>query len=124
MSNLLKHAEREMKLIGLDKPDSSYGGKLYPAIMKMMEGFAAEGHSGNSAFMVLEIFGRLARFKTLSPLTNDPEEWMDVSNMSAPAAAPLFQNLRDPSIFSTDGGKTYYSVEDKSRTIMESVQKK
>lgn len=30
--------------------------------------------------------------------------------------SPLWQNQRDPSMFSTDGGKTAYSVDDASRT--------
>ena len=113
--SLLEHAEREMKLVGLDKEDSEYNGMIYDAVMKMMKVFADEGHSGFSAMKVLAVFDRLAKFKPLSPLTNDPKEWNDVSEMSG--GNPMWQNNRDSECFSKDCGKTYYCLGDREKII-------
>jgi hypothetical protein len=117
MSNLVKHADHELRRAGLFDEDSDYKGMLGHAVMKMVRVFASEGHSGMSASLALQIFDRVARFKTLSPITNDPEEWMNVSDLGGDALGTVWQNKRDFSMFSTDGGKTYYSVDDKEREI-------
>lgn len=110
MGNLLNHAERELKLAGLDKEDSDYGGMLYHSTLKLIKCFADEGHSGMSASIQIELFNRLARFKALTPLTNNPNEWMEVG-------INVWQNNRDSECFSTDGGKTYYNLNDRGKII-------
>jgi hypothetical protein len=59
----------------------------------------------------------LLGFKTLSPLTDDPREWIDQSEVSG--GEPLWQNRRDPSAFSKDGGKTWYFLADKEKENQE-----
>lgn len=115
MSNLVDHARRELELAGLFSPDSSYGGMLGPAIMKMVEVFAAEGHSGFSAGMARSIFARVAAFKPLSPITADPDEWMDVAERAPGEKGACWQNKRNPSLFSEDGGKTYRDLDHRER---------
>ena len=110
MSNLEKHAEYELRRAGLFDKDSDYGGMLGESTMKLIKCFAEEGHSGFSAHMQVDIFRRLASFKTLTPLTDSPEEWVEVSEK-------VWQNKRSSDCFSSDGGKTYYSVDDKDRAI-------
>ena len=80
MGNLEEFAEAELRRAGWfdDSPDAMYGGMVGPAVMKMIKVFAAEGHSGMSARLCLDIFHRVARFKPLSKLTSDPAEWMEV----------------------------------------------
>lgn len=107
-SNLVRHAEEEMRRAGLYDKDADYDGALPKAVMALIEAHAAGRHSGGSHELVMEIFDKLARFKTLTPLTSNPEEWNDVSEMSG---RPMWQSRRDPSFFSTDGGKTWYNVE-------------
>ena len=114
MSNLLEHAEREMRLAGLYDEGADYGGMIPKAVMNLIHPFAAEGHSGISAELVVEIFQRLARFKTLTPPTNDPAEWQQIDPEMMPKGEhPCWQSLRQPDLFSHDGGKTYRSVDDK-----------
>jgi len=115
--SLIEHARKEMELAGLFDKDSDYDGMLGPAIMKMVEVFSAEGHSGMSASIALSIFDRIARFKALTPLTNDPGEWVNVSDYGTPDDKPIWQNNRDGSFFSHDGGKTGYSVDDPERKL-------
>jgi hypothetical protein len=61
--------------------------------------------------MTREIFCELAEWKNLTPLTNAIDEWQDVREYCADSEE-MYQNLRNPSCFSKDGGKTYYSLDD------------
>lgn len=118
-SNLVRHAEFELRRAGLFDKDSDYEGMIGEAVMKMVQVVAAEGHSGMSHSLTMEIFNQVVNYKTLTPITNDPTEWVNVADERQPdgGVRPLHQNRRQPSLFSHDGGKTYYSVDDKERTI-------
>jgi hypothetical protein len=109
VSNLEAHADREIRLVGLFERDSDYGGMIGEAVMELVRVFAAQGHSGGSAAIVLAVFGRVAAFKTLCPVTADPGEWMEVGDAT-------WQNTRQSSIFSIDGGKTHYDIDEKSHS--------
>lgn len=119
---LIQHAEEEMRRAGLFDKDSDYGGMVAEAVMKMVKCLADEGHSGMSHDLTMEVFNRVANFKTLTPLTNDPAEWHDVTSYGNPDV-PMWQSLRDPSMFSNDGGKTYYNVGDPMRALNTSKEK-
>ena len=121
-SNLVRHAEREMRLAGLFDEDADYGGMIAPHVLELIKLFASEGHSGASAGLTRELFHRLSNFKILSPITSDPEEWMEVSEASG--GNPMWQSKRQPSVFSTDGGKTYYDIDEDGRPVHESKEKK
>ena len=116
MSNLEKHAEAELRRAGWFDKDGMYDGMIGPSVMKLIKVFADEGHSGMSGNIALNLFNRVARFKTIAEITNDPAEWMDVAD-AMPGREAVWQSRRDPSLFSNDGGKTYYSVDDKKRTL-------
>lgn len=120
MSNLVKHAEAEMRKAGLYDADSDYSGMIPEAVMALVKPFAEAGHSGSSAMLTLEVFNRVARYKTLSPITNDPEEWMEVSEYGGLGSKSVHQNRRDGSLFSNDGGYTYYSIDEEGRPLKES----
>lgn len=124
MGLLVAHAEAELRRAGLYDKDSDYGGMIAEAVMKLIRPFAEEGHSGASAMLTLEVFNRVARYKTLGPLTNDPAEWGDVSNYCGPEGKGVWQSRRDPSCFSNDGGKTYYSLDEQPRVIHTAQEKK
>lgn len=106
--NILENAEAELRRAGLFDADSDYNGNIGHAVMDLMRAFAGKGHSGGSAMLTLAVFNKLAKFKSLTPITNDPAEWTDVSAMSG---APMWQNARQSSCFSTDGGKTHYDID-------------
>lgn len=71
---------------------------------------ASKGHSGMSHGYTLALFNKVVNFKMLTPLTDDPVEWMDLTGESG--GDPTFQNTRQSSCFSKDGGKTYYDLDD------------
>jgi hypothetical protein len=94
--NLETYAEEELRRAGLYDADSSYGGMLGPAVLRMIREFASEGHSGFSAGMALSIFEKVADFKPLSPLTGEDDEWNEVGT-------GIFQNRRCSTVFKEKG---------------------
>lgn len=105
---LTEHAKQELQLAGLFDKDADYDGMLATAVMELMEVFAKQGHSGSSAAMTISLFEKLARFGNLTPLTSKQDEWMDISEMSG---EPMWQSKRKSSVFSKDGGKTWYDLD-------------
>ena len=93
MSNLVNHAKRELELVGED-PETIEG------LLKVIQAFADMGHSGGSAAVAVPMINDLLQFKNLTPLTNDPEEWIEVGD-------DIWQNRRNPEAFSKDGGRSY-----------------
>jgi hypothetical protein len=113
-TNLVKHAKEELKRAGLMDKDSVYDGMLGKEALRLIKAFSGQGHSGMSAHFTLQIFNRLATWNTLTPLTNDPTEWNEISTEQF--GKPGYrQSRRQPAAFSDDGLKTWYSVDDKDR---------
>ncbi len=98
--SLVEHAQRELDRIGEDL-DTAAG------IISVVQAFADCRHSGGSAPYAIAYLERLLRFEPLSPITNDPAEWVDRTEMSG---YPLWQNERDSRAMSHDGGLTYWLV--------------
>lgn len=107
MSNMADFARDELNRAGLFDKDSDYGGMMGEAVMKMIEQFAEEGHSGSSAAMAIAIFEKLVRFEPLTPLTGEDDEWVDVSEYGY--GSPCWQNKRCPHVFKDANGA--YDIE-------------
>lgn len=96
-SNLVRHAIAELDRIG----ETSYEEpSMRKAVLDIVRTFADQGHSGSSAAYCVAVVEKLLRFQPLSPITNDPAEWVQHDD-------DLWQNTRDGECFSQDGGKTY-----------------
>lgn len=109
MSNLVKHAEAELKAAGFyDKTTDEYHKMIAEAVLRMVRGFADEGHSGMSASITLQIFNKVVNFEPLSPVTNNPYEWNHVGERN-------WQSSRYSEAFSRDGGQTYYILSEKRK---------
>lgn len=112
MTNLEAHAERELRTAGLFDKDSDYEGMIGEAVLALVKVFAEQGHSGFSANLTLKVFDQVAHFKCLTGLTDNPDEWMQVSPDIMPNGdLPVWQSLRQCSCFSNDGGKTFYDID-------------
>jgi hypothetical protein len=109
LSNLEKHAEAELRLAGLYDKDSDYGGAIAEAVLRLVRTHAAEGHSGGSHALTLSVFNKVINFKTLTPLTSNPAEWMRVDPEQYQPGT--WQNLRNASVFSRDGGASWYDID-------------
>ena len=118
-SPLIQHAEAEMLRAGLYDDDADYGGMVPDAVMNVVRAFAGDGHSGSSAALVTSILESLLRFEPLTPLTSDPDEWMNVSEISG---AEMWQSRRNPTFFSEDGGASWYTIEPSQATFGDRVR--
>lgn len=74
MSNLLSHAENELSLLG---GNDEMQQEMNKHILKMVQIFGEEGHSGFSASYAIGILEKLLRFEPLTPLTGEEAEWFD-----------------------------------------------
>jgi hypothetical protein len=109
-SNLVRHAKHELELSGAYKEDP----ELCDSLVEAVRAFASYGHSGGSAGWSITALDLLLRFKTIAPLTSNPDEWMDVAEYSsAPGEAEgVWQSRRQADVFSYNGGQTWYSLDD------------
>lgn len=92
-SNLVTHARTELELIG-------NGPMIDDHVLEIVKIFSEQGHSGYSAMYTINLITKLLSFENLAPLTNNPDEWVDVLD-------GMWQNKRNSAAFSLDGGKTY-----------------
>jgi len=105
MSNLVKHAEREMDLLGL-VDNGEYDSAMRKHILHMVKEFADEGHSGFSAPYAIKILTKLMDFKPLTPLTGEDSEWNDVASYGD-GTTMRWQNNRHSSVFKDADGSCY-----------------
>ena len=94
---LEQHARRELELIG-EEPG------VIDWYCRVISEFDSAGHSGGSTSVAIPVLHELLQWHPLSPITNDPAEWIDQSHASG---RPLWQNRRDCRAFSEDGGQTW-----------------
>lgn len=99
-SNLVTHARRELELVG-ENPD------VIEWFLNVIREFASYGHSGGSASICIPRLNDLLQYKNLTPLTDDPKEWIHHNGDVFPPDG-IWQNARNGEAFSKDGGKTYY----------------
>lgn len=102
MSTLTDHARHELRLLGEDPA-------LAACLIATVAAYSSFGHSGGSHECSLELLDRLLRHEALTPLTDDPDEWIDRSKVSG---TPMWQNRRHSAAFSNDGGRTYTKLGD------------
>ncbi len=103
--SLTEHAHAELLRAGTLDADPDKAACLL-ACTGVADAFIAAGQLAAGDEIAHEL-GLLLRHGALTPLTDDPGEWAD---RSAATGAALWQNLRDPNVFSDDGGATYYRV--------------
>lgn len=109
--NLTDYAQKELERAGLFDKDSDYGGMLGEAVLALIELFAKQDHSGFSAGLTRELFNKLSSFKPLTEITDDPDEWISVTDCGD-KNKPIWQSSRSPSLFSNDEGKTYWDIDE------------
>lgn len=117
-SNLAQHARRELTLIGEDEDVINW-------YCRVINAFASFGHSGGSHAATLPVLTELLQFNNLSPLTDDPEEWVKHDADIWPPDG-IWQSARNSKAFSEDEGKNYYlvdEVEDGKKTLHATIEK-
>lgn len=108
-NNLITHAKRELRFAGYSPNDTDpMNVQIYNSTLDIVRAFIKCGHSGMSAQFHVAMIQSLLSFEALGPVTDNPDEWLDVSD--AMGGDPTWQNIRDSKMFSEDGGKTYYNL--------------
>lgn len=92
-SPLVAHAIRELDLIEVND-------EMRDWLLGVIRMVSTQGHSGGSASWFIPVLYDLLQFKPLSPITDNPQDWVAV-------AEGVWQCVRDSECFSADGGKTY-----------------
>ena len=105
--SLVSYAEQELDRIGMTD-DGDMNGMMRKHLLHMVKEFADEGHSGFSANYALQCLGRLLKFKPLSPLTGEDDEWSEVTQMSGYSH---FQNKRCSSVFKDGKDGDAYDID-------------
>lgn len=109
MSILKEHAVTEFELHRAEFKDNAEESMILPyesPIMKIVDIFSEQGHSGGSApygiRAITDTIKRLLSFEPITPITGKDEEWSnDISDNE------LYQNKRCPALFK-ENGKSYY----------------
>jgi hypothetical protein len=77
-----KHAMTEFRAAGWVDENGNYCDEMQQAIcegvLKLLEVFSEEGHSGSSAPYTIDLFKQLASFKPVVPLTGEDWEWISI----------------------------------------------
>ena len=107
-SNLVKHAKRELELIG-EEP------KTIKGYLKVIKAFSDMGHSGGSAMIAIPVINELLSWRNLSPLTDNQDEWLHHTGEVWGEPGGVWQNIRNSEAFSSDGGKTYILNSERDR---------
>ena len=109
-SRLYEHAKKELDLAGMF--DSQEDAVLAEHIMQLIDLFSDFGHSGSTRDYVVEVFNLLTNWRPLTPLTNDPNEWLKIEYPKPELVYQLWQSKRQSNAFSRDGGETFYIVDE------------
>jgi hypothetical protein len=110
MSLTLKHAKRELALLGYKMPDE-YEDENDPNkwacanILELLDVFAKQGHSGMSAPYVIGMFFKLANHEPITPLTGDDSEWekVDYQTLQNVRCSRVFKNINTNEIYDIQG---------------------
>ena len=97
---MLDFAKSELDRIGMtseDRTGDDINFCMRDHILRMVEEFSAEGHSGYSASYALGVLKKLLAFEPLTPLTGEDSEWTDVTAESG--GNVMYQNKRLSSVF-------------------------
>lgn len=110
--SILSRARDELERIRFGEEDTH-------VMMELLEKFLGQWDSGGAVWAVAPIFQRLLAGKPLSPLTGEPDEWMEVKTASIGEDPAIWQNRRCSSVFKQARGEAghieAYDIDDPDR---------
>jgi hypothetical protein len=110
MTNIKTYAINELTRIGMYGSGDEMNDAMCEHILKMVNVFAEEGHSGFSANYTINILQKLLQFEPLSPLTGEDDEWEDISEYSG---YEHYQNKRLSRVFKEGKDGQAYDIQGK-----------
>jgi len=100
----ITHAKKEFELAGWTNEKGEFECDMQKLmceqVLELLEVFSTHGHSGSSYGYAVSLFEKLARFKLITPLTGNDNEWHEVGE-------GVFQNIRLSSVFKGKDNKPY-----------------
>lgn len=112
--SLVEYAKSELARIGKD--EEGMQDAINKNILDIVEMFSEQGHSGFSAGYALSVLERLLRYKPLTPLTGEPDEWNDTGHgfKQSKRCSSVFLDEdkahdNDAIIVSDNGGITWFT---------------
>jgi hypothetical protein len=128
-SRLVTHANHELNLIGygplpidMEARSVDINDLMRKNIIDLVTMFAGQQHSGASSDYLVQTLNELLQFKTLTPISRKASEWAYIPEAIA-GDKITWQNRRNSAALSSDGGKTYYLVNDDHRPLYEVYRK-
>ena len=110
MTNIETYAIDELTRIGMYGSGDEMNDAMCEHILKMVNVFAEEGHSGFSAEYAISILQKLLRFEPLSPLTGGDDEWNVVGEEDG---CEIYQNKRLSRVFKDGKDRQAYDMHGK-----------
>lgn len=103
-SGLIKHAKDELTLAGYDlnQKEEDPNKWIAESVLELIRVFAKQGHSGSSAPYCVNMFSKLAKYETITPLTGNDDEWVEV------VLNNLWQNKRNGAVFKDKTGYAWF----------------
>ncbi len=112
--NLVEYAKSELARIEHD--GEGMQDYMDECVLKMIEMFSRQGHSGFTAHYAIGELERLLRWLPLTPLTGEDDEWNDLGEgtYQNKRCSKVFKKNGDAydiegKIFSEDGGETWFA---------------
>jgi hypothetical protein len=102
--NLVAHARTELDAAGYGDGDQM-NQMMASGVVDLIRVFSAQGHSGFSASFCCQLFGQIAAFKPLGPLTGADAEWFDHGDTMGEGTR--WQNKRCGHVFKSAAGQAY-----------------
>lgn len=115
----LERMENELRLAGYrlepvsenkEWTDDDYAQAIGYSAWQVCKTFYEQNHSGYSAQVTIAIIKKLLDGDSLTPLTNNPDEWVNCGEYDG-SSYNIYQSKRNFSCFSQDGLKTYYDID-------------
>jgi hypothetical protein len=113
MSNLLKHAEKELRILCDMYPTEDNPPiikEFIPEILSLVNKFAESGQSGGSApytaGAVSSAIKKLCLFEPITPIMGTDDEWVNISEEMG--GRILYQNNREGGLFKNPDGSVHY----------------
>jgi hypothetical protein len=103
VADIVEHARTELKKTG--KSDAEVA-----AYVTVIQAYVDMGLPSESHQAAIQVISDLLGWKNISQITDDPSEWQLLPGSDLDGNPGISQNLRNPVLFSGDGGKTYYSL--------------
>lgn len=107
------YAENELRRAAMKAVDE-YGmhdkdqEKIYSNALDLIGAFSDQGQTGESAAIIFNILNRIIRFKPISPLTGEDDEWIEIKHTSE---LKLYQNARCASVFKMIGSNLIFTYD-------------